>query len=147
MIKLKRHNKIPTLSILFYCSLLLTITCFNACTKTSSTDSILAQKLLEEKRWFLDYIETGIITKNYTGQNTYHINFLKNLTTQDSDGLNGTYNIEELNGQLQIHVAAKTVNGNAIEYIYDIVSVGTGNLILLYKTNGENTKAYYRTKN
>ena len=147
MTELKRHNKITKPSTLFYCSLLLTITCFNACTKTSSSDLILAQKLLEEKRWFLNYIEKGVITKKYTGQNTYHINFLKNLTTQDSDGLNGTYTIEEMKGQLQIHVVAKTANGNDIEYTYNIVSVGDANLILLYKTNGENTKAYYRAKN
>ena len=106
----------------------------------------LAQKMIQDKAWFLDYSQTGTITKTYVGQATYYINFLKNLTTQDSDGLNGSYSVEKVSGQLQIHVQATTSNGNPIEYIYDIVSVGAENLILSYTITGKTTQLYYTSK-
>jgi hypothetical protein len=71
---------------------------------------------------------------------------LKNLTTQDSDGLNGSYSVEKVSGQLQIHVQATTRNGNPIEYIYTIVSVGASNLILSYTLSGKTTQLYYTSK-
>ena len=76
----------------------------------------------------------------------YYINFLKNASTQDSDGLNGSYSVEKVSGQLQIHVQATTSNGNPIEYIYDIVSVGAENLILSYTLSGKTTQLYYTSK-
>jgi hypothetical protein len=102
--------------------------------------------MIEEKAWFLDYSQTGTLTKTYVGQATYYINFLKNLTTQDSDGLNGSYSVEKVSGQLQIHVQATTSNGNPIEYIYTIVSVGASNLILSYTLSGKTTQLYYTSK-
>ena len=122
-------------------------TSITSCSKdTAFAETSLAQKMIEDKAWFLDYSQTGTLTKTYVGQATYYINFLKNLTTQDSDGLNGSYSVEKINGQLQIHVQATTSNGNPIEYIYDIVSVGSENLILSYTITGKTTQLYYTTK-
>ena len=123
------------------------ITKMTSCSKdTVLAETSLAQKMIEDKAWFLDYSQTGSLTKTYVGQPTYYINFLKNGTTQDSDGLNGTYTVEKNNNQLQIHVQAKTSNGNPIEYIYDIVSVGDSNLILSYILSGKTTQLYYSSK-
>jgi hypothetical protein len=128
-------------------SLLAAATFIGSCSKdTTMAETNLAQKMIQDKAWFLDYSQTGTITKTYVGQATYYINFLKNLTTQDSDGLNGSYSVEKINGQLQIHVQAKTSNGNPIEYIYDIVSVGSENLILSYTITGNTTQLYYTSK-
>jgi hypothetical protein len=99
--------------------------------------------MLEEKSWFLDYSQDGTTNKSYIGQTTYYITFLKDLTTLDSDGLNGTYTVLKTSSQLQIHVQAKTKNGNAIEYTYDIISIGANKLILSYVLNGKTTKLFY----
>jgi hypothetical protein len=131
---------------LLYISLL-AITNTTSCSKDNVlAETKLAQKMIEEKAWFLDYSQTGTLTKTYVGQATYYINFLKNLTTKDSDGLNGSYSVEKVSGQLQIHVQAKTSNGNPIEYIYTIVSVGESNLILSYTLSGKTTQLYYTSK-
>ena len=128
-------------------SLLAACTFIGSCSKdTTLAETNLAQKMIQDKAWFLDYSQTGTLTKTYVGQTTYYINFLKNLTTQVSDGLNGTYSVEKVSGQLQIHVQAKTSNGNPIEYIYTIVSVGSENLILSYTISGKLTQLYYTSK-
>jgi hypothetical protein len=128
-------------------SLLAAATFIGSCSKdTTMAETNLAQKMIQDKAWFLDYSQTGTLTKTYVGQATYYINFLKNLTTQDSDGLNGSYSVEKVSGQLQIHVQATTSNGNPIEYIYDIVSVGSENLILSYTLSGTTTQLYYSNK-
>lgn len=128
-------------------SLLAACTFIGSCSKdTTLAETNLAQKMIQDKAWFLDYSQTGTLTKTYVGQATYYINFLKNLTTQDSDGLNGSYSVEKITGQLQIHVQAKTSNGNPIEYIYTIVSVGSENLILSYTVSGKLTQMYYTSK-
>ncbi len=126
---------------------LLVVANITSCSKdTTLAETNLAQKMIQDKSWFLDYSQTGTLTKTYVGQATYYINFLKNLTTQDSDGLNGSYSVEKVSGQLQIHVQAKTSNGNPIEYIYDIVSVGSEDLILSYTITGKTTQLYYTSK-
>jgi hypothetical protein len=127
--------------------LLAACTFIGSCSKdTTLAETKLAQKMIQDKAWFLDYSQTGTMTKTYVGQATYYINFLKNAETQDSDGLNGTYSIEKVSGQLQIHVQATTSNGNPIEYIYTIVSVGASNLILSYTLSGKTTQLYYTSK-
>ena len=126
---------------------LLVVANITSCSKdTTLAETNLAQKMIQDKSWFLDYSQTGTLTKTYVGQATYYINFLKNLTTQDSDGLNGSYSVEKVSGQLQIHVQATTSNGNPIEYIYDIVSVGSEDLILSYTITGKTTQLYYTSK-
>lgn len=122
----------------------------SACRKdTSVNETKLAFQMLSEKTWYLDYIQIisgdKVEERNYVGQSTYFINFLKNNATVDSDGIKGTYTVEKVAGQLQIRVQAKSVGSNSLEYIYNIESVGSKNLILFYTTNGVTRKFYYNT--
>ena len=122
-------------------------TSFTACTKdTVAAEIKLSNQMISDKTWYLDYSVTGAKTKTYIGQSTYFINFLKNLTTQDSDGLTGTYSVEKIGGQLQIHVQANTGSGNKVEYIYNVESVGSKNLILSYTISAVQTRLYYSSK-
>lgn len=118
-----------------------------SCTKdTSGAELNLSQNMLEDKTWYLEYKQTGTTLKTYVGQSTYFINFLKDGKTNDSDGLAGTYTVEKIDNQLQVHVQAKTSGGNAIEYVYTIESVGAKNLILSFQASGVKTTYYYSTK-
>ncbi|MEI8142558.1 MAG: hypothetical protein WCG90_06805 [Chitinophagia bacterium] len=133
-----------------YLFCLLSITQLTSCSKDTSGQEInLSYQILSDKTWFLDYSITGTSKKTYLGQSTYFINFLKNNTTKDSDGLIGSYTIEKLDNKLQIHVQAKTSSTNNVEYIYFIESIGTGNLILYYTLNSATvpTKLYFSAKN
>jgi hypothetical protein len=105
--------------------------------------------MLSDKTWYLDYSITGTSKKTYIGQSTYFINFLKNNSTKDSDGFEGTYTIKKIGNVLQIHVQAKTSNTNTVEYFYNIESIGTNNLILYYTLSGTTipTKLFFNTKN
>ena len=87
-----------------------------------------------------------MVFKSYVGQTTYFVTYLKNGDTKDSDGLSGTYTIEIHNNQSQIHVQVKTTNGNPLEVIYNIISVGASNLVLSKVVNGPSTKLYFTTK-
>ena len=134
-----------TITFLFCLLSLLQLT---SCSKDTSGQEInLSYQLLSDKTWYLDYSITGTSKKTYLGQSTYFINFLKNNTTTDSDGLEGTYTVEKIGNVLQIHVQAKTSSTNTVEYIYNIESIGTGNLILYYILNGATvpTKLYFST--
>lgn len=135
------------LTYILFISTILTVGCSK---DTASAEINLAQQFLSNKTWYLDYTETikatGTSSKNYLGQSTYFINFLKDLTTQDSDGLNGTYSVEKINGQLQIHVQAKTGSANSVKYIYNIESAGSSNLILSYTISGQTVKQYFSNK-
>lgn len=122
----------------------------SACKKdTSINETNLAFQMLSEKTWYLDYIQiingSKVEERNYVGQSTYFINFLKNNTTIDSDGIKGTYSVEKVGNQLQIHVQAKSAGSNTLEYIYNIESVGSKNLILNYTINGVTRRFYYNT--
>jgi hypothetical protein len=133
---------------LLYLLIISVVLIFSACSKNTTASEInLAQQFLSNKTWYLDYTQTikatGTSTKTYLGQSTYFINFLNDFTTQDSDGLNGTYSVEKINGQLQIHVQAKTGNANSLEYIYNIETVGTRNLILYYSISDQTIKQFY----
>lgn len=127
---------------------LLSLTYLSSCSKDRSGEEInLTYQMLKDKTWYLDYSITGTSKKTYLGQSTYFINFLKNNTTTDSDGLDGTYRVEKNGNVLQIHVQAKTSSTNTVEYIYNIESIGSGNLILYYTLNGTTvpTKLYFST--
>ena len=89
----------------------------------------------------------GATKRTYIGQSTYFIDFLKNKTSKDSDGLTGTYTVEKIDNVLQIHVQAKTSSTNTVEYIYNIESIGSGNLVLYYTLPGSTlpTKLYFST--
>ena len=102
-----------------------------ACNKeTATTQTDVMNNLLTNKNWYLDYSITGTATKSYVGQSTYFVTYLKDGTTKDSDGLTGTYTVEVINNQSQIHVQLKTAGGNPLEVIYNIVSVGETKLVL-----------------
>lgn len=122
-----------------------------SCSKDAATASIaLSEQMLQDKTWFLDYaiIKTGTSseTKTYVGQSTYFINFLKNRSTKDSDGLNGTYQIKNIGGKLQIQVVAKTVGLTTVEYTYMVESVGAKDLVVSFNSNTQTTKRYFSVR-
>jgi len=109
--------------------------------------------LLTNKNWYLDYSiteamtsTTPVVFKSYVGQSTYFITYFKNGDTKDSDGITGTYTVELINGESQIHMQLKTSNGNPFEVIYNIISVGESNMVLSKVTTGPATKLYFTTK-
>jgi hypothetical protein len=118
-----------------------------SCNKeTATTQTELMNSLLINKNWYLDYSITGTSTKSYVGQATYFVTYLKDGTTKDSDGLMGTYTVELINNQSQIHVQLKTANGNPLEVIYNIISVGETKLILSKVSSGTSTSLYFTNK-
>jgi len=130
-----------------------TFTLFSCNKETANTQTNVMNSLLTNKNWYLDYSiteamtsTTPVVLKSYVGQSTYFVTYLKNGETKDSDGLSGTYTIEVINDQSQIHVQVKTSNGNALEVIYNIISVGTSNLVLSKAVSGPITKLYFNTK-
>ncbi len=130
-----------------------TFTLFSCNKETANTQTNVMNSLLTNKNWYLDYSiteamtsTTPVVLKSYVGQSTYFVTYLKNGETKDSDGLSGTYTIEVINDQSQIHVQVKTSNGNALEVIYNIISVGTSNLVLSKAVSGLITKLYFTTK-
>ena len=126
-------------------------TSFSACSKDTPTSQVeLSYKMLSDKTWFLDYVQTitgsTVKTKTYLGQSTYFINFLKDNTTLDSDGIAGTYSVEVVSGKILVKVNAKTLGGNAVTYDYKVESMGAKVLIMSYDVNGITNKFYYSAK-
>jgi hypothetical protein len=119
-----------------------------ACNKeTPSTQSDVMNNMLTNKTWYLDYSVTGSTTKPYVGQSTYFVTYLKDGSVKDSDGLTGIYTVELINSKSQIHVQVKTANGNPLEVIYDIISVGDSKMILAKQvTSGAATQMYFTNK-
>ena len=134
-----------TLYTLFIVVISFTLVACNKETATTQTD--VMNTLLTNKNWYLDYSITGTATKSYVGQSTYFVTYLKDGTTKDSDGLTGTYTVEVINNQSQIHVQLKTANGNPLEVIYNIVSVGETKLVLSKViTTGTATQLFFTNK-
>ena len=130
-----------------------TFTLFSCSKETSTTQVKVMNSLLTNKNWYLDYSitedmtsTTPVVLKSYVGQSTYFITYLKNGDTKDSDGITGTYTVELINGESQIHMQLKTSNGNPFEVIYNIISVGESNMVLSKVTTGPATKLYFTTK-
>jgi len=119
-----------------------------ACNKeTATTQTDVMNSMLTNKNWYLDYSITGTSTKSYFGQSTYFVTYLKDGTTKDSDGLTGTYSVELIGNQSQIHVQLKTASGNPLEVIYNIISVGETKLVLSkVVTTGTATQLYFTNK-
>ena len=119
-----------------------------ACNKeTATTQTDVMNTMLTNKNWYLDYSITGTSTKSYVGQSTYFVTYLKDGSTKDSDGLTGTYTVEVINNESQIHVQLKTAGGNPLEVIYNILSVGETKLVLSkVVTNGTATQLYFTNK-
>ena len=134
-----------TLYTLFIVAITFTLV---ACTKeTATTQTDVMNTMLTNKNWYLDYSITGTATKSYVGQSTYFVTYLKDGTTKDSDGLSGTYTVEVINNQSQIHVQLKTANGNPLEVIYNIISVGDTKLVLSKViTTGTATQLFFTNK-
>ena len=134
-----------TLYTLFIVAITFTLVACNKETATTQTD--VMNTLLTNKNWYLDYSITGTATKSYVGQSTYFVTYLKDGTTKDSDGLTGTYSVEVIGNQSQIHVQVKTANGNPLEVIYNIISVGASNLVLSkVVSTGTPTQLYFTNK-
>jgi len=119
-----------------------------SCNKeTATTQTDVMNSMLTNKNWYLDYSITGNSTKSYVGQSTYFVTYLKDGTTKDSDGLTGTYTVEVVGNQSQLHVQLKTSNGNPLEVIYNIISVGETKLVLSkVVTTGTATQLYFTNK-
>ena len=115
--------------------------------QSEATKSVV-NAVLTNKTWYLTYTITGTVKKNYQIQNTYSVTYNKDGTTSDSDGLTGTYVIEVVNNQSQIHTHVKTVNGNPLEDIFKILSIGDTQLAYtkLDSTSSVNTQFYFTTK-
>jgi hypothetical protein len=131
----------------------ISLTIFSCNKETATTQTSVMNNLLTNKNWYLDYSitegltsTTPVVLKSYVGQSTYFITYLKNGVTQDSDGITGTYTVELINGQSQIHMQLKTSNGNPFEVIYNIISVGESNMVLSKLISGPATKLYFTTK-
>ena len=134
-----------TLYTLFIVVITLTLVACNKETATTQTD--VMNNLLTNKNWYLDYSITGTATKSYVGQSTYFVTYLKDGTTKDSDGLTGTYSVEVINNQSQIHVQLKTAGGNPLEVIYNILSVGETKLVLSkVVSSGTPTQLFFTNK-
>ena len=119
-----------------------------ACNKeTPTTQTDVMNNMLTNKTWYLDYTVSGTSTKSYVGQSTYFVTYLKGGSIKDSDGLTGTYTVELINSKSQIHVQVKTANGNPLEVIYDIISVGDSKMVLAKQvTSGAATQMYFTNK-
>ena len=126
-----------------------------ACNKeTATTQTDVMNNMLTNKNWYLDYSITAgqtsttpVVYKSYVGQSTYFVTYLKDGTTKDSDGLTGTYTVEVIGNQSQIHVQVKTANGNLLEVVYNIISVGGSNLVLSkVVSSGTPTQLFFTNK-
>ena len=125
----------------------ITFTLFACNKETATTQTDVMNSLLTNKNWYLDYSITSTSTKSYVGQSTYFVTYLKEGTTKDSDGLTGTYRVEVVNNQSQIHLQLKTTNGNPLEVIYNILSVGETKLVLSkVVSTGTPTQFYFTNK-
>ena len=136
------------MKILYTILLAVIIFTMNACNKeTATTQTDVMNSMLTNKNWYLDYSITGNSSKSYVGQSTYFVTYLKDGTTKDSDGLTGTYTVEVIGNQSQLHVQLKTSNGNPLEVIYNIISVGETKLVLSkVVTTGVPTQLYFTNK-
>ncbi len=143
------------MKILYTILLAVIIFTMNACNKeTATTQTDVMNTMLTNKNWYLDYSITAgqtsttpVVYKSYVGQSTYFVTYLKDGSTKDSDGLTGTYSVEVIANQSQIHVQLKTANGNPLEVIYNIISVGESNLVLSkVLTAGTPTQLYFTSK-
>lgn len=132
------------LSFLLFVS---TISCSKEITPSEAT---LSYQLIADKTWYLEYAQTtnenSTSTKSYVGQSTYFINYLNDLTTTDSDGLQGKYSLQNINNQLIIQIIAKTPNGNSSTYQYEVVSLGTKNMVLSYSSGATKTQLFFSTQ-
>jgi len=137
---------IQNLLIRLFIITLVVVTLLSCNKEIATTQTEVMNSLLTNKNWYLDYSITGTNTKSYVGQATYFVTYLKDGSTKDSDGLSGTYTVELINNQSQIHVQVKTANGNPLEVVYNIISVGETKLILSKVTTSTPIALYFTNK-
>ena len=123
----------------------------NACSKdTAKYEVDLSYQMLADKTWYLDYQQTitgtSIKQQTYVGQSTYFVNFLKDHTTSDSDGLTGSYQIQKSNGVLSIQVNAIITSTKTQTYTYNIESIGAKNLVISYQIGTQTVKRYFKNR-
>ena len=124
-----------------------TLIIFSCNKETPTTQKNVMNAKIANKTWYLDYSVTGTISKSYVGQSTYFVTYVKDGSISDSDGLRGTYTVEIINDQSQIHVQVQTANGNSLEVIYNIISVGDSKMILSKQIqSGTPTNLYFSSK-
>jgi hypothetical protein len=122
-----------------------------ACSKDAAKAELnTAYRLLSDKTWYLQYTVTnnGLTdsTHAYIGQATYFISYRKNLSTLDSDGIEGSYSLQLSADELLMNVIAKTANLNATNYQYEVVSLGAKDMILSYQKGNIRTKLFFSTE-
>jgi hypothetical protein len=122
-----------------------------ACSKDAAKAELnTSYRLLLDKTWYLEYTVTNYgqadSTHSYIGQATYFISYRKNLSTLDSDGIEGSYALQLSTDQLLMNVTAKTANLNATNYQYEVLSLGEKDMILSYKKGNIRTKLFFSTE-
>ena len=138
----KRITKLVTACFMF-CFFLV------GCQKDADVSPVdVTFKMISDKTWYLSYTKEGTALKTYIGQPTYFITLLSNNTTRDSDGLTGSYTLSSNGSKLKLSVQAKTRNGSSVSYSYNVVSVGSNNMVLSFSTAGQSslTTLYYSIK-
>lgn len=135
--------------VLIFCVSIVIV--FESCNKNISNAEInLAYNMLADKTWYLQEKQTisgsSVVQNNYVGQATYFINFLKTLTTFDSDGLSGSYVAKYDNNQLQLFFTVKSSTGVVSNYSYSVASLGEKKMVLFSVNGSLTTKYYYSTE-
>lgn len=129
---MKQNNLIATFLMFFFLLV--------GCQKDAEVSTVdVSMKMLTDKTWYLNHTKEGSVLRTYIGQPTYYITFLSNNTTADSDGITGNYSLSEVNNTLKLSVQAKTRNGSSINYSYNIVSLGSTNMVLSFIPADQNT--------
>lgn len=122
-----------------------------SCAKDAAKATInTSYSMLADKTWYLQYTVTNIggkdSTKSFVGQPTYFIRYNKNLSTLDSDGIEGVYSIQNNTNKLLLQFTGKTANGNSSNYDYEIINIGAKYLALSYSKGTSTIKLFYSTE-
>ena len=137
------HNK-----LLYFLGLFLIIVSSTSCVKViDNADEILSKNLLQEKQWFLEYKQLGTTSKIYVGQSSYFINFLKDNTSNDSDGIKGTYSTSYgTDNKLRINFTVSTRSNIISSFQYVVEAIGANEMIFSFVQNGATNYYYFSTR-
>ena len=137
------HNK-----LLYFLGLFLIIVSSISCVKVvDNADDILSKNLLQEKQWFLEYKQIGATSKIYVGQSSYFINFLKDNTSNDSDGIKGTYSTSYgTDNKLRINFTVSTRSNIISSFQYVVDAIGANEMIFSFVQNGATNYYYFSTR-
>ena len=137
------HNK-----LLYFLGQFLIIVSSTSCVKViDNADEILSKNLLQEKQWFLEYKQIGATSKIYVGQSSYFINFLKDNTSNDSDGIKGTYSTSYgTDNKLRINFTVSTRSNIISSFQYVVEAIGANEMIFSFVQNGATNYYYFSTR-